>query len=151
MAKKLGRQCKLYYSDTLLDGSVNTPASVTWNEIQNVRDLTLNQEKGEADVTTRGSGGFRQTLGTLIDGSVEFEMLWETSDTAFSALQDAFYNDTEIALAVMDGDIDAAGSEGLVSNFSVTSFTRSEALEEGVTVSVTIKPSSYTEWYVVSS
>jgi len=36
---KLGKDCKLYYSSTLLDGDVNTPSTVTWQEISNVRDL----------------------------------------------------------------------------------------------------------------
>lgn len=144
---QLGKDCKLYRSTTLLDGSSNTPATVSWTEITNVRDLTLTQTKGEADVTTRASSGFRQTLGTLIEGSVEFDMMWETADAGFTALQDAFYNGTEISMAVMDGDIAVTGAEGLASNMNVTGFTRNEPLEEGATVSVTVKPSSYTEWY----
>lgn len=50
----------------------------------------------------------------------------------------------------MDGDIQASGNEGLAGNFSVTNFSRNEPLEEGVTVSVTVKPSSQTEWYEVA-
>lgn len=146
---KLGKDCKLYYSDAPLSAE-NPPASASWNLIDNVRDVTLGMEKGEADVSTRGSGGFRQTLGTLKDASIDFEMMWESGDAAFSALQDAYMNGGELALAVMDGDIDVGGAEGLASNFSVMSFTRSEPLEEGVTVAVTIKPSSETEWYVVA-
>ncbi len=146
---KLGKDCKFYYSSTALDGSANTPATVEWNEIDNVRDLTLNLEKGEADVSTR-AGGWKLTLPALKDGSLEFEMMWDTSDAAFTALQEAWNNGTEIALAAMDGDIESAGSEGLASNFSVMSFNRSEPLEEGVTVSVTVKPSSHPEWYTVS-
>jgi len=49
----------------------------------------------------------------------------------------------------LDGAIDEAGNQGLASNCSVTSFTRNEPLEEAVTVSVTLKPSSFTDWYVV--
>lgn len=146
---KLGKDCKLYYSDDLLSAE-NPPASASWKIINNVRDSTLGLEKGEADVSTRGSGGWRQTLGTLKEGSIDFEMVWETEDAAFSALQNAFMNNAELALAVMDGEIDGPGSEGLASNFSVMSFTRSEPLEEGVTVAVTIKPSSETDWYVVA-
>ena len=41
MAIKLGLECKLYRDD-----------SGTWNEIGNVRDLTINMEMGVADVTT---------------------------------------------------------------------------------------------------
>jgi len=44
----------------------------------------------------------------------------------------------------MDGDVGTVGSECLAGNFTVTNFSRSEPLEEGVTVSVTVKPSSFT-------
>jgi hypothetical protein len=76
-------------------------------------------------------------------------MLWETGDAGFTALKDAWISGTEIALAAMDGDVDAAGAEGLVGNFTVTNFSRSEPLEEGVSVSVTVKPASNTDWYEV--
>jgi len=150
MAKKLGLNCKFYHSDTLLDGDVNTPSTVTWQEISNVKDLTLNLETGEADITTRANNGWRATLATLKDGSIEFEMLWETGDAGFTALKTALATGSEIALAAMDGDIETAGSEGLAGNFTVTNFSRSEPLEEGVTVSVTVKPCSQTDWYEVA-
>ena len=44
MAVKLGLDAKLFHNT----GSYATP---TWDEITNVRDLTLNLEAGEADVT----------------------------------------------------------------------------------------------------
>ena len=147
MGHRLGMQCKFYYSSTLLS-EASGPGDVTWNEIKNVRDLTLNLETGEADVTTRANNGWRATAATLKDGSIEFEMLWDTGDAAFGALKDAWAGGAEIALAAMDGDIATAGSEGLAGNFTVTNFSRSEPLEEGVTVSVTVKPSSETQWYV---
>ena len=151
MGKKLGKDCKFYYSGDLLTGEAGgLPADLSWNLIDNVRDLTLNLESGEADVTTRGNAGWRATMSTLKDGSLDFEMLWETGDAAFDALKDAWLLGTEIALAAMDGNIAESDSEGLVSNFVVTSFSRAEPLEEGVTVSVTVKPSSHTDWYEVA-
>jgi len=148
---KLGMNGKLYYSDTLLDGSTNTPDTVSWNEISNVTDVTVNLETGEADATTRGNNGWRQTLATLKDGSIEFEMNWEPTDAAFAALKDAWLNGNNIALAAMDGAIATADNEGLVGNFSVTNFSRAEPLEEVMRVSVTVKPASQTQWYVVSA
>lgn len=148
---KLGMNGKLYYSDTLLDGSSNTPDSVSWNEITNVTDVNVNLETGEADATTRANNGWRQTLATLKDGSIEFEMNWEPSDAAFAALKDAWLNNNNIALAAMDGAIATAANEGLVGNFSVTNFSRAEPLEEVMRVSVTVKPASQTEWYVVAA
>jgi hypothetical protein len=40
---------------------------------------------GEADVTTRGNAGWRATVATLKDGSIEFEMVWDTGDADFGA------------------------------------------------------------------
>ena len=150
MAYKLGMNCKFYRSSTALDGSANTPATVSWTEIANIRDLTLNLEKGEADITTRANNGWRATAGTLKDGSIEFQMLWDTGDAGFDALQAAWANGTEIALAAMDGAIAVAGAEGFAPNFNVINFSRSEPLEEGVMVNVTVKPSSFSEWYTAA-
>ena len=145
----LGKECKFYYSAELLDGSTVTPALATWVEIANIKDLTLSGESGEADVTTRAAVDWRQTLATFKEGGLEFEMMWEPGDAAFEAMLTAWLTNGQIALAAMDGDIAASGSQGLVSNFSVPKFTRNEPLEEGVTASVTVKPASQTEWYKV--
>lgn len=130
---KLGLDAKLYRNS----GVFATPA---WEEMPNVRDLTLNLEKNEADVTTRGNQGWRATVGTLKDASIEFQMVWDPSDGGFAALQQAFFSNTPVELAVMDGDITDPDSEGLRASFDVFNFTRNEALEEAILVDVTIKP-----------
>ena len=84
-------------------------------------------------------------MATLKNGSVEFEMIWDTGDAGFTAIREAYFNNTAIALAILDG----ANGEGLGADFSITNFTRNEPLEEAVTVNVTLKPSSYTAWYTV--
>lgn len=133
MGIKLGMEAKLYRNN----GDFTTP---DWVELTNVKDLTLNLEKGEADVTTRANGGWRALAGTLKDGSIEFEMVWDTQDAGFSAIKEAWFNDTPIEFAVMDGDVTASGSQGLRATMEVFNFSRNEPLEEAVTVSVTIKP-----------
>jgi TP901-1 family phage major tail protein len=133
MSVKLGLDAKLFRNT----GTYGTPA---WNEIKNVRDVTLSLEAGEADVTTRGNNGWRATVATLKDGSIEFEMVWDSEDDDFTAIRDAFLNKSAVELAVMDGDILTTGSQGLRASFMVTSFSRNEPLEEAITVSVTMKP-----------
>lgn len=133
MAVKLGLDARLYRN-------TSTYAAPVWNEIKNVKDVTLNLEAGEADVSTRGTGGWRATVATLKDGSIEFEMVWDTADDDFAAIRDAFLNRGSIEFAVMDGDIATSGSQGLRATCMVTSFSRNEALEEAITVSVTVKP-----------
>jgi predicted secreted protein len=132
----LGLNAKLYRN-------TGTQQNPTWTEIANVKDLTLNLEKGEADATTRAAGGWRQTVATLKEATVEFEMVWNPSDAGFSAIKDAFFNNTALDLAIMDGPLPPPSgqtSQGLRAEWVVTKFSRNEPLEEVLTVSVTLKP-----------
>ncbi len=133
MSVKLGLDAKLY-------PNTGSFASPTWNEVINVKDLTLNLEAGEADVTTRGNNGWRATVATLKDGSIEFEMVWDTEDLDFAAIRDTFLSRGAMEFAVMDGGIAMSGSQGLRATCMVTNFSRNESLEEAITVSVTVKP-----------
>lgn len=133
MTIKLGMEAKLFRN-------TGDYASPTWVEMQNVKDLTLNLEAGEADATTRGNAGWRATIAALKDGSIEFEMIWDTADADFTAIKDTFFGSTDLEFAVMDGDVAASGSQGLRATMSITNFSRSEALEEAISVSVTAKP-----------
>jgi len=129
MAIKLGMDAVLNFKT----GGVGGAGS--WTELANVKDVTLSLETGEADITTRANAGWRATVGTLKEASVEFEMVWDTADAGFTAIKDAFFDNEVIGLQVLDGD---AGS-GLEADFSITNFSRSEQLEEALTVSVTAK------------
>ncbi len=133
MSVRLGLDAKLYRN-------TGTYAAPTWTEIGNVKDVTLNLEKGEADVTTRANNGWRATAGTLKDASIEFQMVWDTEDEGFQAIQSAFFDDEPIEFAVMSGPMNDPESEGLRASCDVFSFTRNEALEEAIMVDVTIKP-----------
>ena len=127
MSIRLGMQAKLYH------GAAGATATT---ELSNVKDVTLNLETGESDVTTRASNGWRATIATLKNGSVEFTLIWDTEDAGFTAIKNAYFNNTAIALAVLDGE----GGSGLDADFSGTNFTRNEPLEEAITVNVTVKP-----------
>ncbi|MBN2559364.1 MAG: hypothetical protein JXQ75_00335 [Phycisphaerae bacterium] len=129
---KLGMYAKLYRN-------TGTYAAPVWAEIANVKDVTLNMEKGEADVTTRANSGWRATVGTLKEASLEFEMVWDTADAGFQAIQSGWFNDEPLEVAVMDGPIDESGSEGLRATMSVISFSRKEPLEDAISVSVSLK------------
>jgi len=145
MGVKLGMDAKLYRN-------TGTYATPTWNEVLNVKDVTLNLEAGEADVTTRGNAGWRANIATLKDASLEFEMVWDTADDDFTALRTAFLSNGSVEFAVMDGDITTTGSQGLRATMSITNFSRSEPLEEAIKVSVTAKPTyaaNAPEWMTI--
>jgi len=146
MALVLGLNAKLYRN-------TGTYGSPTWDLVGNVKDLTLNLESAEADVTTRANNGWRATVPTLNDASIEFEMVWDTGDADFTAIKDAYINKTTIEFLVLDGLVATTGSQGLRATCSIASFTRNEELEEALSVSVSAKPTyaaNAPSWHTVS-
>ncbi len=141
----LGMDAKLYYSTTLAE------VITSMTEADNVRDLTLSMNAGEADVTTRGNSGWRATAATLKEAELTFEMLWKPSDAFFTAIRNAFLNSTSLELAPLDQDRATAGAQGPKGSWAITQFERSEPLEEGILVSVTAKLATYREWHETSS
>ncbi len=141
---KLGMDAKLYYG---AEGA----ALAILTEMTNVKDLTVPMERGEADVTTRANSGWRATAATLREGTVEWEMVWKEADAGFIAVKNAFINGTPLRLAALTGAKDAVGTEGLVGDFEITNFSRSEPLEEAISVSVTAKLSLFSQWLDVES
>lgn len=147
MTFKLGKDFILYYDE---DGAADGQAMpANWIENDNVKDLTLNLEKATDDVSTRAGGDFRAVAATLSDGSTDFQMIYDPADPHFTAFNDAFFGSgtgfssaggTVIGIAVMDGDITTAGSQGLVADMMVTNFTVTENLEESGKVDVTVQP-----------
>ena len=129
----LGMNAKLYYGAA--GGSAAT-------EMGNVRDVTLTLEAGEADVTTRANLGWRATAPTLRECTAEFEMVWDPTDAGFSAIKNAFLTAGLVALKILD----QAGGQWPEDDFAVASFSRNEALEEAITVSVTAKLAEFRSW-----
>jgi hypothetical protein len=133
---KLGLDCRLYRN------SAATYATPTWSEVTKARDVTLTLERGDTDVSVRGST-WRLTQGTLKEATIEFELVWEggtPTDVNVAAFRDAFLNGTNVDIAALDGPVASPGSQGLRAECQVTSFTREEPLEDAVTISVTLKP-----------
>jgi len=128
MAYVLGLDAKMYRYDT---------PTTTWEEIENVKDLTLNLEGSTADVTTRGGNGWRQSVKTLKDGNVSWTMVYDNDDAEFTAIRTAFLNNDDVQLQIMDGDRATTGTQGLQAHFSITGFNINESLEEAMTVDVT--------------
>ena len=94
MAIVLGLDAKLFRG---------TAGSRAATEVTNVKDLTLNLESGEADVTTRATGGWRASAATLKEASLEFGILYDTEDADFQAFQAAYFSNTPISLFITDG------------------------------------------------
>jgi hypothetical protein len=120
----------------LMRGSAGQTAAT---EVKNVKDLTLSMESGEADVTTRATSGWKASIATLKEASLEFGILYDTEDADFTAFRDAYFGNTPLALFVTDGN-----GSGLDADWSITGFSVEQPLEEALTVSVTAKPTAST-------
>ena len=146
MSSVLGLDCKAYRN-------TGTYGSPTWNEIPNIRDLTIPMEKTKADVSSRASK-YRMSRGTLRDINISFSMVWDTADADFTALRDAWLNDTSIDMVFLDGSSATVGSQGPRAYFEVTKFERTENLEETAMVNVEICPThnltNPPTWYTVT-
>ena len=130
MAIKLGLDAKLFRGIAGTQGTI---------EVTNVKDVSLSLESGEADVTTRKAKGWKLSVATLKEASLEITILYDTEDEDFLAFKEAYFSNTPISLFVTDGDTTA---HGLDADFSVTGFTVDQPLEEAVTVKVTAKPTA---------
>lgn len=146
MAFRLGMDAKLFYGPA--GSAATTP-------LGNVRNVTLNLERGEADVTTRANQGWRATVGTLKEATIEFEMVWDTEDAGFTAIRQAFLGQSPYASGVVAiRALDQANGQGLEADCMILSFSRNESLEEAITVNVSAKPTYSTRapaWVTGSS
>ena len=142
MAFRLGKDAKAYIAGA-------TAGFANLVEMTNVKDLTLNHETGEADTTTRANAGWRSTMATLREATAEFEMVWDSADANFAKIQAAWMASTTLEAAFLTGDVAGApdpGIQGPYAHWSVTNFSRSEPLEEAITVSVTMKVTTWIGW-----
>lgn len=141
MAVLLGKDAKAYIlgaTNTRVAWSGSGQAGLT--EMTNIRDLSVDLTKAEADITTRGNSGWRAVVGTIREGTVKFGMVWDPADTAFSQLATSFTGTATVACAFLDNARTTTGSQGLWADFVVTGFAKSENLEEAQMVEVELKP-----------
>jgi len=132
MSAQTGRSCKLYRN-------TGTWASPTWSEIDTIRDNTLNMGGTEVDASRRASA-FKLFLKGLKEISVEGQIIHDMDDTNCEALYDAYHNDTNVEILVLDGAVTTAGSEGVRFEAKVMQYNRSEPLDDLNAADIVMKP-----------
>ena len=130
---KLGLNAKMYRNT----GTYVTPV---WSEVNAIRDLTIADSMSEADVTRRSSGGWRETIATLREASVDFDMVNVAGDTQIQSIRAAYAARTASEFTIMDDGIAVSGARGIRASFQVVKFELSQELENAQMYSVTIKP-----------
>lgn len=158
MPAKFGIDCKLYRQSTGTRAAwPETGAAPELLEIANIDDeVTVPLEKSEADATPRGSN-FEVVAAKVIRGPIGFTLqrTGKTADNAhITAIRTAYIANTTVAFAVLDGDSETAGSEGVWGDFEILQFQRREPKVGLVVYDVQIKPGISDvapEWVVVST
>ena len=111
----------------------DTTLSVGGTELKNIKDVTINLSANVADVTTRKSGGWVEEMPTTRTCEITFQALFDSQDTAFTALQSAYMGGTSVEVSI-------SGSGSLTATCGVSNFSITQALADAVTVDVTLKP-----------
>ena len=76
--------------------------------------------------------------------------LLDDGDAVFDAIKTAFLTSGTVALAVLDQKVGISGAQGPLGDFSITNFSRNEALEEAIVADVTAKLAVFVEWHEVA-
>jgi predicted secreted protein len=139
MASVIGYDCVLYYNN-------GTTGSPSWLEIDTVRDVTLNLSRNEVDDTSRTAQGWRSRLAGLAEWGADFEMIYNTANTAWQKVRESFFANTVIEVLALDGDITVDDKEGLRGDVFVTRFERAEPLEDVVSNSTTFVGNGTPQW-----
>ena len=135
----LGKDCKITLSAA--GGSGGGSGGTGGSELTIVKEASLTCETGEANVTTRGSGGWEATAATLRKLSLDIKLQYKPADPGYVALRNAWKDGTKIGITALTAD-----GEGPTGDFMITKFSRSEPLEEGVMVDVTAKLTKFISW-----
>ena len=132
----IGADCEMYYA---------AEGSSSYTPILKVRDNDLQVEANEVDDTTRDDDGWSSTRHGLKGWTCSFDMLYDKTNTAWTALRDAFLNGNPQNFAILD-DTSAKNGEGIIGGAIVTSFGRGEPIGDNVTTTVTLKSRGKPTW-----
>jgi hypothetical protein len=135
-----GKDCFLYYST-----AYDTPSLILIAQAVDVSQPGIT--KGKVAVPSRDAQGWNPKLAGLKEMNLEFGYLYEADvddddpDTVFTALRNAYLNDTPLVFYVMDGSATLSGNhaEGWRFPGIVFDFPTSEELESGKTYDIGVE------------
>lgn len=134
MAAVLGIDCVAYQN-------TGTFGSPTWTARNSVTGVEVSNTLATADITRRGGNGYRQKVGTLAEGDVTFDLIYDSSDAFFDAIDAAYRGRTTIDMWFGSDLISVDGARGFRAAFAVTDFSESQQLEDAIRYSVTLSVS----------
>lgn len=143
----IGLECKLFRNTAVSD----TWATPTWNECDNVRDISPSDERAKVDFSRRGIGNKQYRAG-LKDISLDIDFVYKRGDADWQAFMDAYNNNTKIDLWAADGLVDAPKTQGPRFEAAIVKAPRTEGLEDGMVYTFTAVPfagANAAQWKVI--
>ena len=108
--------------------------NIAGNPLARGKDIKLNGARGEADISSRAGGGFKDHLGGLAEWSVDGGVVWVADQVTFAALQAAYLAGTVLAITFLDSHGDGYSGSAWLSKWEVN-----QPLNGGVEVSFALK------------
>lgn len=125
----------------LLYRNTATYAAPTWNQIEHVRDKSLNLTATEADASDADSQ-WEYSEVAMTGAEISFTLRYSTKsgqNDDFDALRTAYVARTQIEMAFMDADITVSDTKGWRLTMQVTGFTNPQPYKDVITADVTMK------------
>ncbi len=119
---------------------IHSGAAPALTAFNTARDVTLNLSATEANVTTRGGGGWKLSAAALFECTIDLEAPWNPSDAGFTKFLGCYLTRTSIAVAVLDGPHGTTGSQGVWADFAVMEFTREENEDKEQVAKIKLAP-----------
>jgi hypothetical protein len=109
--------------------------------MNNVRDLSMPDERGEADISCRGSD-WELVKSTMRKIELGWQMLWDEDDPDFQAILAAYNARAPIALMCLA----AANAQGPDADWEIMKFAKTEDLRGATVADVVAKPTYVTRY-----
>jgi hypothetical protein len=134
-----GGSAKAYRETVWTDGS-DLPTSFTWDEIKRFVDVSMSNDAGSADVSSRLSE-YEQTVNGLKNATITAGYrVKQGADTQYTNFTNAYLNNTKLLIAVMDQNIATSGAKGWRGIYRVQAIGEEQPLADGAMTNMTLAP-----------
>jgi predicted secreted protein len=111
-----------------------TPSGGAVSTVAKARDVELNAGSDDADITSRSSAGWEESLQGLKEWFIKADQLWITDDAGLQALRSAFLSGATLAVSLL-----TLAGNGFSGNAFISEMGNPQPLAGGVTLPVTLQ------------
>jgi hypothetical protein len=126
-----GWECKLFVDSSAT--YVGTPATPTWEELEDVENVTLAINAETIDVSPRGAGAMKVGLPGRVEAKISGTILWRNGKAELEALRTANLTRAPLNVRALRGASTNADAKGVKGDFFISKF---EEKQEGDAVKV---------------